>query len=56
MFSSHPWELTLSRITCNARIAAGMCVSFLARRAKRKVDAAKSAVEDESANESGSSM
>ena len=56
MFCSHPWLSTLFRISRNARIAAGMCVSFLAMRAKRKVDAAKSAVEDVSEKESGSSM
>ena len=41
-FVTHPWLSTLSQISRNARIAAGMCVSFLAMRAKRKVDAAKS--------------
>ena len=56
MLRSHPWLSMLSRTSRSARIAAGMCVSFLAMVAKRKVVAARSAVEDVSGNEVGWSM
>jgi hypothetical protein len=56
VFCSHPWLSMLSWTSRSAAIAAGICVLSPAMHAKRKVDAAKSVVEDVSANESGWSM
>jgi hypothetical protein len=55
VFRSQPWLSMLLRTSRNAQIAAGMCVVSPVTDAKRNVVAARSAVEDVSANESGSS-
>ena len=53
---SHPSLSTLSWTSRSAAMAAGICVVLPVMHAKRKVDAAKSVVEDMSPNESGWSM
>ena len=56
MFCSHPWLSMLSRTSRSAAIAAGICLLSPVMDAKRNVDAAKSVVEDVSANDPGWSM